>query len=194
MADSDLEANLIQVEISNRIPNLWLDELYSVTLTASDPSIELPSRVVAFQAVYLSVTSGSVTMDRILWPLSTFEYSAQPNKEQEGPPTSYWLRTVVPPEVYFWPVPDDAATYVFKARLLRQVQDANLASGYTVDMPYRWLDVYVAGLAYRLARIYAPDKEQLREKDYEKAWAIAATTDKEQVPTYLNVASGIYYR
>lgn len=185
MTDADTESNLVQVELSNRVPNLWLDELYTQALTAGTATYTLPGRLVAFQAAYLSITSGGVTYDRLIFPYSTFEYAAIPNKTQEGPPTAYWLDMQITPQVSFWPVPDADSTYTFKVRMLRQVQDASLKNGTNVDMPYRWLDCYVAGLAYRLSRIYAPDKEAVREKDYEKSWAIAATTDKEQVPTYL---------
>ncbi len=33
MADAALEANLVQVELSNAQPNLWTSELYEVSLT-----------------------------------------------------------------------------------------------------------------------------------------------------------------
>ena len=190
MADADVEANLTQVEISNRIPNLWAKELYTQALTEGTATYTLPSRLVALQTAYITTTSGGVSRDQLIFPYGVIEYDAISDKTQEGPPTAYWLDTVVPPTITFWPVPDGNATYTFKSHLLRQLQDFSLASGYTVDLPYRWLDVLVAKLAYRLARIYAPDKEAARKIDAEEAWVIAATTDKEQVPTYL-VPTGI---
>lgn len=193
MADADAEANLVQVEISNRVPNLWLDELYTQALTASTATYTLVARLVAFQAAYVTTTSGGVDTDRLIFPLSVYEYSAIPDKTQEGPPTSFWLNMQSTPQITFWPVPDSAATYTFKARQLRQVQDASLVSGVTLDMPYRWIDVFVAKLAHRLARIYARELEAQRRLDGEEAWTIAATTDKEQVPTYLNVATTMYW-
>ena len=193
MADADQEANLVQVELSNRIPNLWASELYTQILTAGTATYTLPSRLVAFQAAYITTTSGGVSTDRLVFPYSAFEYAAIADKADQGTVTSYWLNTIVPPEVTFWPVPDSNATYTFKARILRQIQDASLISGATLDLPYRWLDVFVAKLAHRLARIYAPDKEMMRKQDAEEAWAIAATTDKEAVPLYFNMAISQYY-
>lgn len=191
MADAYIECNLTQVDLSNKIPNLWLDELFEQELTASDPTITLPTRLVAFQAPYITTESSGVSTDRIISAMSTFEYSAVPDKTQEGPPVSFWLNMQTTPEITFWPVPDGNATYTFKARMLRQIQDASLANGVTTDIPYRWLDVYVAQLAYRFARIYAPQFEDKRMMDAERAWAIAATTDKEQVPLYIvpNISS-----
>jgi len=193
LADAEQEANLVQVEISNRIPNLFANELYSQALTSGTETYTLPSRLVAFQAAYLATTSGGVTVDRLLFPLSAYEYASLADKDAEGPPTSYYLNTIVPPEITFWPVPDDNATYTFKVRMLRQLQDASLISGATLDMPYRWLDVWVAKLAHRLSRVYARDLEQQRRADAEEAWTIAATTDKEQVPIYFNASLSAYW-
>ncbi len=194
MSDADVECNLVQVELSNRVPNLWLDELYEQELTESDPTYTLSARLVAFQAAYITTTSGGVSVDRLIFPYSTYEYAAIPDKTQEGPPTAYWLNMQTTPEVTFWPVPDGNATYTFKARQLRQIQDASLKNGATLDMPYRWLDVYVAKLAHRLSRIYAPQFEQQRRADGEEAWTIAATTDKEQVPLYIQPQTSAYWR
>lgn len=193
MADADQESNLVQVEISNRVPNLWANELYTQALTASTAEYTLPSRLVAFQAAYITTTSGGVSADRLVFPYSAYEYAAIADKTQEGSPTSFYLNTTVPPTITFWPVPDDSATYTFKARMLRQLQDASLTSGTTVEVPYRWLDVWVAKLAHRLSRIYAPQLEAIRRQDGEEAWSIAARTDQEQVPMYLNMATQSYY-
>ena len=193
MADADVEANLVQVTLSNKVPNLWLDELYTAVLTAGTATYTLPARLVAFQAPFISIDSGGVAIDRIIFPYSTYEYAAIPNKTQEGPPTCYWLSLLTTPEITFWPVPDSSSTYTFKTRMLRQVQDASLSNGLNVDMPYRWLDVFVAMLAHRLARIYARELEAQRKMDADEAWAIAATTDKEQTPTYIQPVTTQYW-
>lgn len=194
MADAEQEANLTQVEISNRVPNLWANELYTQTLTAGTATYVLPPRLVAFQAAYMTTTTGGVSTDRLIFPYSALEYAAIPDKTSQGQPTTYYLNTLIIPEISFWPVPDANATYTFKARLLRQIQDASLISGASVDMPYRWLDVFVAKLAHRLARIYAQPLEAQRKQDAEEAWAVAATTDQEDVPIYLLPAMSGYWR
>lgn len=195
MADVDNEANLLQVEMSSRVPNMWRQEIYSITLTEGDAEYDLPTRTVGIRDVYMSTTSGGVTTDRVIWGLSASEYDALPNKTLESVPTSYYCQKNVTPTLTIWPVPDGSATYTFKVRIMTQIQDASQVSGYTLDMPYRWLDVYVAGLAYRMSRIYAPDREALREKDYEKAWANAASQDVEDgVSIYLSPSFSGYWR
>lgn len=193
MADAAQESNLIQVELANRLPNLFAKEDYSQVLTEGVATYTLPSRFLAFQAAWLTTTSAGVDVDRLVFPYSAFEYAAIGNKEDEGPPTSYYLSTVVPPQITFWPVPDGNATYTFKAFILRQFQDASLKLGYTLDVPYRALDTWVAKLAHRLSRIYAPDKEVLRKQDADEAWAVFATTDQEQVPLLIQPSMVNYY-
>ena len=194
LADAENEANLLQVNLSNKQPNLWTDELYTQTLTESTATYTLNSRLIAIQAAYLTTTSGGVSTDRLLWPYSTFEYSAIPDKTQEGPPTAYWYNRQITPEMTLWPVPDGDATYTLKMRVCRQIQDVSMTSGATLDLPYRWLDVYVADLAHRLSRIYAPALEQARKADAADAWANAATEDQERVPLYFSMSMQGYYR
>lgn len=177
MADAATEWNLLQVELSNHQPNLWRSELFTITLVAGTATYDLPQRMIAIQDLYLSVTSGGTTTDRLLWPLSYLEYDAQANKTQQSPPTSYLVNKTISPTITFWQVPDDAADYVANVRLLSQPQDAVIPSGVTLDMPYRYLDAAVAGMAYRMARIYAPDKEMIRKQDFNDALAAAQNTD-----------------
>lgn len=196
LEDAYNEANLVQVEMGNRLPNLFLDELYTQTLTEGTATYTLPSRFLAIQAPYLSITpSGAGTpQDILIYGYSVYEYSAIPDKTSQGQPTVYWLNLLATPEISFWPVPDGNSTYVFKARIQRQVQDASLASGATTDVTWQWLDVYVAKLAHRLARIYARELEAQRRLDAEEAWTYAASTGKEQVPQFLQVQTYGYYR
>lgn len=193
LADADNEANLVQVKLSNRQPNLWTDELYSVSLVDGTATYTLNARLIAIQSAYITTTIGGVSTDRLVFPYSTFEYSAIPDKTQEGPPTSYWYDRKITPQISLWPVPDGNATYTLNLRVCRQIQDVSLVSGKTLDMPYRWLDVFVADLAHRLSRIYAPDKEAMRKVDADEAWATAATEDQERVPMYLSLNVGSYY-
>lgn len=131
----------------------------------------------AIQDIYLSTLSGGVSTDRLLSPMSLYDYDSQSNKTVQSPPTAYVIYKVLSPTVTFWQVPDGNATYTAHVRLLSQSQDVNQANGTTLDMPYIYLDVYVAGLAHRLSRIYARDQEMIRKQDYQEAWAIAAQTD-----------------
>lgn len=196
IADCDQESNLLQVEFSNRAPNLWTRQLVSVSLTAGTATYTSTANIYALQAVYLTTTdSGGNSTDRILWPYSSFEYSAIPDKTTEAPPTAYWYNRLITPTITLWPVPDDSATYTLKLNCLSQIQDASLKNGATLDVPYRWLDAWTAALASRLAQIYAPAMADRMDARAERAWIIAATEDQERVAIYISPGGmSNYYR
>jgi hypothetical protein len=75
------------------------------------------------------------------------------------------------------------------------MQDANLPGGETPDLPYLWLDWFIAGMAHRLARPYATTEiEKMRKADAVEAWTIAATQNTENVPLTLAPMISGYYR
>lgn len=181
LQDASVEANLLQSGLGSQQPHLWRSEVYDITLTQGVAEYDLPPRMIAVQDIYLTTlatgASASTATDRILGPLSLFEWDAQTNKSQQAPPTAYVIFKTLSPTIKFWQVPDGNATYTAHVRLLSQMQDASQISGVTLDMPYIYLDVYVSGLAYRLSRIYAPDKEIIRKQDYMEALEAAEKTD-----------------
>lgn len=195
LQDAATESNLLQVEFSNRQPNLWRSELYTVPLNQGQATYTLPSRMISPMAVYLSVTpNGSgQTFDRILNPISTYEYASLPDKQTQASPTTYWFNKQIAPQVTLWQVPDGSATYTLNLQILSQPEDAKLPSGVTPNFPYRWMDAFTAALAARLSVIYRPDLEDKRKADAERAWQLAAKQDEEEVPIYLFPALGIYW-
>lgn len=187
--DAYNEANLLFVEMSNKQPNLFKSELISQALTQGTATYVLPNRVVMILIAYIETGSGSDLNDRVLSPISTFEYASYANKVTQGVPSVYWLNRLATPEITFWQPPDASSTYTVFMRVVSQMQDANLPSGETPDLPYLWLDAFVAGLSHRLARIHKPELEQIRKADYDSAWAIAATQNVENVA--LNIIPGL---
>lgn len=199
LQDAAMEANLLQVSISGNQPNLWRSEVYDITLEEGEAEYDLPARMVAVQDIYLTTTpsggSADTSTDRVLGALSLFEYDSQAQKTQQAPPTSYVIFKTLSPTIKFWQVPDGNATYVAHVRMLSQIQDASQRNGTTLDLPYVYLDAYVAGLAYRMARIYAPDKEMMRKQDYMEALAIAQNTDtQDNVGMYIQPDFSVYNR
>lgn len=127
----------------------------------------------------MTTTINEVSTDTVLYALSTMEYDGQANKTLQAPPTSYWVAKTITPTITTWPVADGNATYTLNLRLMTQLQDASLKNGTTLDMPYRFLDVFIAGLAYRLSRIYARQFSADCKMEYADAWANAAQEDTE---------------
>ncbi|MGB8632679.1 MAG: hypothetical protein WCD69_25435, partial [Xanthobacteraceae bacterium] len=131
---------------------------------------------------------------RYITPISRTEYLSFANQQITGPPTVFWYDRLISQTVTFWPVPDNSGPYTWDFFSCTQMQDANLPSGETPDVPYRWFDALVAGLAHRVSRIYAPTLEPLRKTDAQEAWQKAAAQDTEGVPFMLAPTINAYYR
>jgi hypothetical protein len=74
---------------------------------------------------------------------------------------------------------------------MNQLEDIT-ASNQDTDIPYTWSECICAGLASKLAVKYAPDKFQLLNEMYERAFNFAASSDNDGVslkiqPTALNL-------
>lgn len=196
LQDAATEANLLQVEMSNRQPNLWKSELYTVNLVQGQATYVLPSRMISPMAVYMTVSpvGSSESYDRILNPISTYEYAALPDKQTQASPTTFWYNRQQAPQITLWQVPDASASYVLNLQILSQMEDANLPNGITPNFPFRWLDAFTSALSSRLAVIYRPELEDKRKADAERAWQIAAKEDIEYVPTFIYPALATYWR
>lgn len=189
------ELNLVLSQWSNTQPNLWKVLRNQTTLTPGTATYTLQANVVMLLDASIVLNFGtSQESRRFITPISRTEYLSYANQQSPGPPTVYWLDRLITPTVTFYPVPDSNGPYTFDYFTVLQVQDANLQSGETPDVPYRWLDALVAGLAYRLSRVYAPNLEQLRKQDAEEAWHIAAAQDTEGTPLLLAPSLNSYYR
>jgi hypothetical protein len=188
------EVNLLFSEWSNNGVNLWKVELISLTLVDGTASYDVPTRVVMILDGYLRLNDGeSDQTDRYIMPISRTDYASYAAKLTEGIPTVYWFNRLISPTVTFYPVINDSGC-LFNYYAAVQIQDAALTSGQTPDVPYLWLDAMVAGLSYRLARIYAPELEAQRKADAKEAWDIAAEQNIENVPVKISPAIGRYYR
>lgn len=186
------QCNLLLAEWASRQVNLWTEETQDIELLEGVKTYTLPARTLMILIGVIRTGEDDSQQDSVLTPVSTTDYWSYANKEQPGKPTVYWFNRQLTPEVTFWQVPEFDDVYTAKLQCVRQIQDANLPSGETPDIPYAWLDAFEAGLAYRLSRFYAPQFEQLRGQDYDKAWNIAASFNVENVPLYLTPMLSAY--
>lgn len=193
LQDAYRQANLLLVEWANKQPNLFTSELQTVALEEGEATYDLPARSVMILACYVRTGSGTSQNDRLLFPISTYEYASYPNKNAQGFPSVFWFNRQITPQITFWLVPDADSTYTAELQIVRQIQDANLASGETPDLPYRFLDAFEAGLSHRLSRLYAPALEMQRKQDAVDAWSVAATQDVENVNLNITPALTGYY-
>lgn len=88
------------------------------------------------------------------------------------------------PCINVWPTPNPPGNqYTFVYYRLRRMQDAGKPGTTTEDIPFRFINCMVAGLAYNLS-IKLPNVSQERimmlKADYEQQWDIASTEDREK--------------
>ncbi len=189
MQDAYMESNLLMSSWSTMAPNLWTVDLVTQVLVAGTSTYNVDAKTVMVLDAYITIDS----QDRLIFPMSRTEYASQPNKATPGPPTSFWFDRILSPTITLWPVPDDS-TVTLQYYRCTQNQDANLQSGETAAVPFRFLDAMVAGLAHRLSRIYATELEQARKQDATEALALAQTSDVENTAMSVQPMLSGYYR
>jgi hypothetical protein len=179
-----MEANLMQVEWSNRGPNLWTVDEQEIETEAAFATYPVDPSTIAVLEVTLGQGSPPNETEIMLTSISRTQYMSYPNKALPGRPTVYWFDILIAPTITLWPVPDQVYNLHFSR--YRQQMDATLRNAGNFEAPYRWLDAASAGLAHRLARHYAPGLEQQRKADYVEAYGHAAARDKENAPVFIS--------
>lgn len=195
MFSAQREFNFMLSQMANYTPNLWKVDLVSVDLTDGDATYDVAARVVMILDAYVSLNYGEDNQtDNYITPMSRTDYAGLSQKQTEGQPNTYWFDRQISPTITLWPVPDADDTYTLNYYACLQMEDANLYGGETPDVPYRWLDALVAGLAHRLSRIYAQPLEAVRKVDAKEAWEAAAAQDTENVNLSFSPSLRSYYR
>jgi hypothetical protein len=134
--------------------------------------------------------------DFVITPISRTEYADQPRKKDQARPTTVWWNRQIDSVLTMWPVPDQGPYTLFYWALV-QIQDAALAGGTTLDLPYRFLEAFTAGLAAKLAEKYPPPPPNTIERLEARAamqWQQVSSQDSEDVPLYITPALGSYFR
>jgi hypothetical protein len=173
-------------------PNLWTVDLQSIPLVQAAATYSVPAETIQILDVFIRY--GSPSTDRILYPLSRTEYASLSNKTTQGFPSQFWFDRTISPTITFYLTPDGNGPYTAYYYRFRQIQDSKIGNNQVAEIPNRWIDAIVAGLAHRMARIYAPELEQVRKADADEAWSIAATQDVENVAMNITPGLGSYWR
>lgn len=193
MTDARIQLNLLLSSWSNLQVNLFNVDLVTEPLIAGISTYDVDPSTIMILDAYISFNDSPLS-NRLIFPISRTEYAAYSNPTAEGTPSVFWFDRLRAPTITLWLVPDATATYTLNYYRCYQNQDANLPSGETPAIPYRWLDAMVTGLAARLAKIYAPALEDKREADAMKAWNVAAAQDTENVDMTISPGVDAYYR
>jgi len=177
--------NLLFADWANRGINMWTVEQGSQVLTPGTNTYTLPADTVDLIEHVIRTGAGNVSTqtDLTITRISVSTYSSIPNKLQQARPIQVYInRQAAAPQFTVWPTPDNSQTYTFVYWRLRRIQDAGAGGTYTQDIPFRFLNALVSGLAYYLSMKIpgAMERMQVLKAQYDQDWDLASTEDREK--------------
>lgn len=193
LASARMATNLMLGRWSADGVNLWQVDLQTVPFVTGQSTYSVPANTIAILDVYMTITSGTSTTNRILMPISRSEYASYPNPQEQGFPTVYWFDRLIAGTITLWMVPNGSQTS-FSYYRLRQNQDANFTSGQNVEIPDYWLEAFADGLAYRLAKIWNPAIAISLKAQADESYGIAARQNTETANMYVTPMIAGYFR
>ena len=194
--------NFLITEWANRGINLWTIEQGQIPLVQGTVTYDLPIDTVDLLEHVIRTNPGQISnqTDINISRISVSTYSTIPNKLTQGRPIQVWVNrqsgqkvgseaaTPKSPQINVWPSPDQGSQanpyYYFVYWRMRRMYDAGNGTN-VEDIPFRFQNCLVAGLAYMLA-VKKPDVDPVRVQAlklmYDEAWELAAAEDREKAP------------
>lgn len=187
--------NLMQLEWANRGINLWTVEERSLLLTEGDGTYQLDADIVDLIEHVVSVPNTSTATRYTVTRVSVSTFATRTNPDITGRPTQIYVnRKIEGPEIKLWPLPGDSGPYTLYYWVLRRIEDTGAYTN-NGDFPFRFLPVFIAGLAYYLAEKKCIDNPQLIERlkmRYEEQWENAASEDRDKSTLSITLRPGAY--
>ena len=188
--------NLLTIEWANRGVNLWTIEEGTIPLYANQITYDLPVDTIDLLDQVVRTGSGATQTDININRISSSTYATIPNKNATGRPIQVWINRqsgadypvtgVKHPQINVWPAPEQGTIsspyYTFVYWRLRRVQDVGNGVN-TQDIPFRFLNALVAGLAYYLSMKLDgvdPNRIGMLKADYDQQFQLAADEDREK--------------
>lgn len=188
--------NLMMLEWANRGLNMWTYEERTQLLTYGDGDYALGSDIVDVLEQVVQLPPGSTGSQVSRYNMTRVSISTQATRTNPtitGRPTEvYYNRGTDGVTAHIWPLPGSNGPYTLVYWVLRRIEDAGAFTN-TGDFPFRFLPVFVAGLAYYIAQKKRRDLVPTLKAEYDEAWANASSEDREKATLRL-VPRGSSYR
>jgi hypothetical protein len=197
--------NLLFADWANRGINMWTIEQGTINMVQGQNTYDLPIDTVDLIEHQIRTGAGNqyTQADLTISRISVDTYATIPNKLAQGRPIQVWIQRmsgaqypiatapngtnlttgIDSPKITVWPTPDGSQPYQFIYWRLRRIQDAGNGVN-TFDVPFRMISCLAAGLAYYMA-LKIPGAESrlpVLKQQYDEAWEMAATEDREKAP------------
>ncbi len=194
--------NFLITEWANRGINLWTVEQGQIPLVQGQYVYDLPDDTVDLLEHVIRTNPGQINnqTDINISRISVSTYSTIPNKLAQGRPIQVWVNrrsgqttdlvgaTPKVPQINVWPSPDQGTSgspfYYFVYWRLRRIVDAGYGAN-VEEIPFRFQNAMVCGLAYMLSMKLPEvlgDRIGMLKEQYEEAWQLAASEDREKAP------------
>ena len=148
-SDDNIVWTTIQTETPTASAGQWTWFDLDSSVAARYFRVRATSGTLSFSQIYLANTPTEIPLAR----MNRDDYTNLPNKAfQSNRPLQYWFdRQVNNPIMHMWPVPNEAATVcqivVWRQRYIMDVGTMTQ----DVEVPQRWLEAIVSGLAAKMA-------------------------------------------
>lgn len=191
--------NLMMQEWSNRGLNLWTYEERTQLLTYGVSEYLLGADIVDVLEQVVQLPPGQTSPSLNRYNMTRVSVSTQATRTNPGitgrPVEVFYQRLTGGITAHIWPLPGTGGPYTLVYWVLRRIEDAGAFTN-TGDFPFRFLPVFVSGLAYYIAqkkRRDDPNLVQTLKAEYAEAWAAASEEDREKA-TLKIVPRGSSYR
>lgn len=176
--------NLLVAEWANRGINLWTIDSGEIPMVANQATYNLPSDTVdIIEQVIRQYPDSQNQTDITINRISVATYSTIPNKLTTGRPIQVYVDRQSPtPTITVWPLPQTSDTYTFVYWRLRRMDDAGSPATNTMDVPFRFYEALIAGLAYRLSVKKNPEMANMLKQMADEAFDLAAAEDRDRAP------------
>lgn len=179
--------NFLMAEWANKGLNLWTVNSGTITLVPGQKTYTsadgLPANAVDYIEHVCRTNSSGQNTDISLNRISVSTYANIPTKDQQGRPYQVYVnRATNSPTLTLWPVPDSSQTYTLAYWYLKRIDDATNPVSQTIEVPFRFYNALVAGLAYNIAlkNPEASDRITMLKDLYEEAFQLAADEDRDR--------------
>ena len=179
--------NFLLAEWANKGLNLWTVNSGTINLVPGQKTYTtadgLPSGAVDYIEHVCRTISAGVNTDISLNRISVSTYANIPTKDQQGRPYQVYVnRATSSPTLTLWPVPDSSQTYILAYWYLKRIDDATNPINQTIEVPFRFYNALVSGLAYNIAlkKPEAADRVSMLKELYDEAFQLAADEDRDR--------------
>lgn len=170
--------NIILSDWSNRGLNLWSIQQQTYPVGAGVQDISLDPSVFDLIDAAFRDTSTAQPFDLNLDRMSPSDFLSIPYKQMPGIPTRYLVRRGTGIlTVTLWQVPHRSGELV-----VNQLRVSDELTGYSspIQIPERFQNALISGLAYNLALKRAPARVEMMKVLYEQDFQIAADEDRDR--------------